>query len=74
MKHIRIYHPDQFEAGLFEAGQSIQLDKSASHHLLRVLRLKNQQVFTLFNGEGCEYCAQLEVSGKTAIAHIQTSQ
>ncbi|VAW64272.1 16S rRNA (uracil(1498)-N(3))-methyltransferase [hydrothermal vent metagenome] len=68
MKSIRIYHPGQFETG-----QAVHLDRSASHHLLRVLRLKNQQAFILFNGEGREYSAQLEISGKTAIAHIETS-
>jgi len=67
MKNIRIYQPGQFETG-----QSYQLDKAASNHLLKVLRLKHQQLFTLFNGEGGEFTASLEVSGKTAIAHIQT--
>ncbi len=67
MKNIRVYH-----RGQFEVGQSVQLEKNAGHHLLRVLRLKNQQAFTLFDGRGNEYCAQLEISGKTAIAHIKS--
>jgi len=69
MKNIRIYH-----AGQFETGQPARLDKSASHHLLRVLRLKNRQVFTLFDGKDNEHSAQLEISGKVAIAHINSSQ
>ncbi len=69
MKNIRIYH-----AGQFEAGQAAHLDKSASHHLLRVLRLKNHQAFSLFDGKGNEHSAQLEISGKVAIAHINSSQ
>ncbi len=67
MRNIRIYH-----AGQFETGQAFALDKPASHYLLRVLRLKDQQTFTLFNGEGSEYSARLEASGKTAIAHIES--
>lgn len=67
MKTIRIYQPFQFETG-----QSYPLDKAASNHLVRVLRLKNQQAFTLFNGNGGEYSAILEISGKKATAHIQT--
>ena len=48
----------------------MQLDKPASNHLLKVLRLKNQQAFVLFNGDGYEYPAILEISGKSAVAHI----
>ena len=68
MKSIRIYQP-----GNFEAGSSIELDKSASNHLIRVLRLKNNYTFNLFNGEGIEYSATLEIIGKRAIAHIQST-
>ena len=67
MKSIRVFQPGQFETG-----QAITLDKSVSNHLLRVLRLKNDQLFTLFNGESGEYTATLEISGKHAIAHIQS--
>lgn len=67
MKSIRIY-----QTGEFEPGQTVELDKAAGNHLLRVLRLKNQQVFTLFNGLGGEYKVQLEIAGKKAIAHIQS--
>ena len=67
MKSIRIYQP-----GLFEAGSSFQLDKSSSNHLIKVLRLKNSYSFNLFNGKGDEFSATLEISGKHAIAHIDT--
>jgi len=67
MKSIRIYQPGQFEAG-----QSFQLDKTSSNHLIKVLRLKNNFTFNLFNGEGDEFSANLEISGKSAIAHIDT--
>ncbi|RDH82912.1 MAG: 16S rRNA (uracil(1498)-N(3))-methyltransferase [endosymbiont of Galathealinum brachiosum] len=68
MKSIRIY-----QSGLFDKDDIVQLDKFSSNHLIKVLRLKNNYIFTLFNGEGTEYSARLEVSGKKAIAHIESS-
>ena len=65
MRSIRIY-----QKGLFEEGDVIQLDKLSSNHLIKVLRLKTDYLFTLFNGEGVEYSTRLEISGKKAIAHI----
>ncbi len=65
MKSIRI-----FQAGLFETGNSYTLEKSPSNHLIKVLRLKSNDRFTLFNGDGYEYPSTLEVSGKLAIVHI----
>jgi len=67
MKNIRIY-----QAGTLIEGESISLDKSASNHLIRVLRLKNNQIFTLFNGEGGEFSCRLQISGKTAVTHIDS--
>ncbi len=66
MKIIRVYQPS-----LYRAGTSIELDKSSSNHLIKVLRLKNNYHFNLFNGEGTECSAILEISGKKAVAHIQ---
>jgi len=68
MKSVRIYQPGQFEAG-----DTVQLDKSSSNHLIKVLRLKNNYIFNLFDGEGTEYTARLEVTGKKAIAHLETA-
>jgi len=67
MKNIRIY-----QAGTLVEGDVITLDKAASNHLLRVLRLKNNQIFTLFNGEGGEFSCHLEISGKLAITHVDS--
>jgi len=67
MKSIRVYQP-----GHFETGASIQLDKFSGNHLIKVLRLKNNYAFNLFNGEGLEFSARLEISGKKAIAHLET--
>jgi len=66
MKSIRIYH-----ANPLTTGQLVELDKLASNHLLKVLRLKNDSIFKLFNGDGFEYTARLVVSGKKAVANIQ---
>ncbi len=68
MKSIRIYQP-----GHFQPGDVIPLDKASSNHLIKVLRLKNNYSFSLFNGEGTEYSAVLEVSERRAIAHIKTA-
>ena len=68
MRTIRIYQPNSFQSGT-----SLHLDKSASNHLIRVLRLKNNQDFILFNGDGFDYSTTLEIDGKKAIAHIQSA-
>ncbi len=36
-------------------GAEIQLDRQASHHLITVLRVKPNDVLTIFNGQGGEY-------------------
>jgi len=66
MRQVRIYQP-----GIFQAGERALLDKAASNHLLRVLRFKNKQTFSIFNGKGIEYLCTLEIDGKKAIAQIQ---
>jgi len=68
MKFIRIY-----QANKFEIGGSYELDKASSNHLIKVLRLKNKYTFNVFDGEGSEHRATLEISGKRAIAHIQSA-
>ncbi len=65
MKSIRIYQPL-----LLSSGAHIALDKNACNHLLKVLRLKDGQSFLLFSGDGNEYPATLEVTGKKATAHL----
>lgn len=69
MRTIRIYQP-----GSFQSGESLHLDKTASNHLIRVLRLKNNQEFILFNGDGFNYFTTLEVDGKKAVAHIRSAE
>jgi 16S rRNA (uracil1498-N3)-methyltransferase len=41
-------------------GQSILLEQTSSHHLIRVLRSKPGSTVILFNGDGCEYRAVYE--------------
>ena len=45
-------------------GQTVTLEETTSHHLLRVVRLKPGESLLLFNGNGKEYQAVLEESGK----------
>ncbi len=49
----------------------IELDKAASHHLVRVLRHKTSDSIILFNGDGFEYIAQLNIQGKKVFSEIQ---
>jgi len=53
--HItRLYYPEHIEPG-----QTLSLDKNASHHLIRVMRAKKGLDVILFNGDGFEYTATL---------------
>ena len=69
MRTIRIYQAISFHVGI-----PLHLDKTASNHLIRVLRLKNNHQFILFNGDGFDYLTTLEIDGKKAIAHIQSAE
>lgn len=54
-----------------EHSHEIDLDNQAAVHLLRVLRMTNGDSLRLFNGDGCEYQAELLVqSKKSASARI----
>lgn len=52
----------------------VTLDQQASHHLLHVLRLKTGSRIILFNGNGHEYGAEIEIQGKSIIARITAIQ
>lgn len=53
-------------------GEKITLDEGASHHLSRVLRAHVDDLFTIFNGEGGEFSAQIiEINKKNIVAKIQ---
>ncbi|MCW8922073.1 MAG: 16S rRNA (uracil(1498)-N(3))-methyltransferase [Gammaproteobacteria bacterium] len=51
---IRLYHSSSLEVG-----QTIDLERNPSHHLIRVLRAKKGSHVLLFNGDGHEYLAEL---------------
>lgn len=55
-----------------EVDSDIELDKNAGHHLTRVLRLKDGDLITLFNGNGYEYSATLTLHGKNLSARINS--
>ncbi len=52
------------------AGTRIALPDALAHHALRVLRLKAGETVVLFNGQGGEYPAVLEVDGKAGYATL----
>ncbi len=64
MRIIRLFYPDNLQCNTH-----IQLDKSSSAHLVRVLRTKPGTPITLFNGNGKQYqCKTLDTDPrKTAI-------
>lgn len=66
MRISRLYTPDELNKG-----QQIELDNDNSHYVRTVLRLKKDQVITLFNGSGGEYlCTILQVSRKRVAVSI----
>ncbi len=52
------------------AGARIALPDALAHHALRVLRLRAGEAIALFNGQGGEYPAVLEVEGKAGFAQL----
>lgn len=63
MRIPRIYH-----IGSLSAGQLVELDNTAAHHLTRVLRMRDNEKIVLFNGNGGEFFAHLQLQGKTVVA------
>lgn len=59
MRIPRIYTPQNLRPGA-----TIELDETASHHMLRVLRLQENHILHIFNGLGAEYTAKLLPSNK----------
>jgi 16S rRNA (uracil1498-N3)-methyltransferase len=67
MRNIRIFQDKELAVN-----STIDLDKSACNHLIKVLRAKPGQNFTIFNGKGGEFTAKLHISGKSATADIES--
>lgn len=51
--------------------QTVTLSKELAHYMQRVLRLPDQSLVTLFNGQGGQYQAQLHFEGKNVQAELQ---
>lgn len=62
--------PRIYQATSFKVGQLVELDKTAAHHLTRVLRMQNNEEIVLFNGEGGEFNARISLDGKHVHAQI----
>ena len=58
--HARFYHPAEIAIG-----QLIELSVENKHHAARVLRLKEGDAITLFNGHGGEFSAHIENISKS---------
>lgn len=52
------------------AGVRIALPEALAHHAIRVLRLRAGETVALFNGQGGEYPAVLEIEGKAGFAQL----
>ncbi len=65
MRTIRCF----IDSPLPEAGIA-PLGKDSQHHLLKVLRLRHLQPIEAINGDGCVYCGELQVEGKSAAINI----
>ncbi len=62
--------PRFFCATPLSAHARIELPEALAHHALRVLRMKDGEALTLFDGAGGEYPAVLEVQGKAGYARL----
>lgn len=51
-------------------GRHVELPTEAARHAVGVLRLRDGDAVTLFNGDGAEYPATLELRGKNVFARI----
>ncbi len=61
----RIYYPHPLHPG-----ENVSLEKETAHYVTTVIRLKNEELVILFNGEGGEYVAKLFIERKRAMASI----
>lgn len=64
-----------FVDGPLTRGSTLRLERAASEHLLRVLRLREGAALVLFNGDGLDYAGLLKaVDGKDAIVEVGAAQ
>ncbi|MDC3117631.1 16S rRNA (uracil(1498)-N(3))-methyltransferase [Candidatus Pelagibacter sp.] len=60
MSNIRLFFSDTLSANMID-----KLDKDQSHYLIKVMRIKENEVFSLFNKEGEWEAKVLEISKNT---------
>jgi 16S rRNA (uracil1498-N3)-methyltransferase len=65
MRVNRIHVP-----GPLAAGEEVMLPRQAGEHLTRVLRMEPGATFTVFDGRGGEYAAQLATTGRQVSARL----
>jgi len=65
MKSVRLYQNTDLKVGA-----QIDLDESAAHHLLKVLRFPEGQSITLFNGDGLNYQAEVINAKKACSVNV----
>jgi len=56
-----------FSAVKLKSGTSITLSRTASRHVLRVLRLQGGETFSLFDGHGGEHLARISETGRDLV-------
>ena len=55
-------------------GESVQLEADSSHHLSKVLRLQTGDAIILFNGDGHEYTASIEICARQSVQVLVQKQ
>ncbi|MFW5825209.1 MAG: 16S rRNA (uracil(1498)-N(3))-methyltransferase [Marinobacter sp.] len=70
MRNPRIYTRTPLQAG-----QTVELDDNAAHHVGKVLRMQPGNALVLFNGDGANYPAELEdVAKKRVSARVMAQE
>lgn len=69
MREIRLYCSQELISGT-----TVELDAQTAKHAVQVLRLKTADAITLFNGDGLNYPATLQVAGKRALATLSEAK
>lgn len=67
MRRIRLY----VDIAL-AAGQSITLSEATANHAVRVLRLREGDAVTLFNGDGFDYAGTISLGKRDARVHLNS--
>ena len=65
MKSVRLYQNTTLKVGM-----KIDLDESATHHLIKVLRFPEGKNITLFNGDSFDYLVKVINTKKTCSAQV----